>query len=64
MQRLESDNQLPPVPRGHLMNTQDKIMTVLLCGFKRSMQHLTSEKRKKDVADEEVSTQDLLHRSR
>ena len=34
------------------------------CGFNRSMQHLVSKSREEDVADEEVPTEDSLHRSR
>jgi hypothetical protein len=34
------------------------------CDFNRSMQHLISKHRGEDVADEEISTKDLLHRSR
>ena len=34
------------------------------CDFNRSMQHLVSKNREEDVADEEVPTEDSLHRSR
>jgi IS30 family transposase len=34
------------------------------CGFNRSMQHLSSNKREEDVADEEIPKEDSLHRNR
>ena len=43
---------------------RDLDMSTLWCGLNRSMQHLTSNMREEDVAYEEVSTEDLLHRSR
>ena len=38
-------------------------MAALGCDFNWSMQHLTPNMREEDVAYEEVSTEDLLHRS-
>ena len=38
--------------------------TAIGCDFNRSMQHLISKSREEDVADEEVPTEDSLHRSR
>jgi beta-aspartyl-peptidase (threonine type) len=51
----------------HIANPIDLALNVMSasdCGFNRSMQHLISKCREEDVADEEVSTKDLLQRSR
>jgi hypothetical protein len=34
------------------------------CGFNRSLQHLVSIRREEEVADEEIPTEDSLHRNR
>ena len=45
-------------------DTFSSLMSALGCGFNRSMQHLVSKSREEDVADEEVPTEDSLHRNR
>ena len=38
-------------------------MTAKSCGFNRSMQHLISKQCREEDVENEVSTEDLLHRS-
>ena len=39
-------------------------MAAMSCDLNQSMQHLVSKNKEEDVADEEVPTEDSLHRSR
>jgi hypothetical protein len=50
-------------PKSELRNSGTESVPLPACGFNRLMQHLTSDSREEDVADEKISKKTSPHRN-